>query len=146
VILYLDSSSLVKIYIEEDHSDLVREWAGAAEAIATSRVAYPETLSAFARRREQGDLEPHDLEVLQETLDGDWPRFVLMPVKERRAGIFAVRYLLRGFDAIHLAAVSDLRATLPSDLIIFSSFDRKLVQAARAEGIPLLVPNEEILS
>jgi uncharacterized protein len=145
VILYLDSSSLVKIYIEEDHSDLVREWAGAAEAIATSRVAYPETLSAFARRREQGDLGSHGLEVLQETLDGDWSRFVLMPVKERRAGVFAVRYLLRGFDAIHLAAVADLRATLPSDFVIFSSFDNRLVQAARAEGIPLLVPNQEIL-
>ena len=145
MILYLDSSSLVKIYIEEDHSDLVREWAGAAEAIATSRVAYPETLSAFARRREQGELEPHALELLQEVLDSDWSNFVLMPVKERKAGALAVRYLLRGFDAIHLAAVADLRAMHPSNLVIFSSFDRRLAQAARAERIPLLVPNKEIL-
>ena len=145
MILYLDSSSLVKIYIEEDHSDLVREWAGVAEAIATSRVAYPETLSALARRREQGELEPHALELLQEVLDSDWSNFVLMPVKERKAGALAVRYLLRGFDAIHLAAVADLRAMRPSDLVIFSSFDRRLVQAARAERMPLLVPNKEIL-
>jgi predicted nucleic acid-binding protein len=145
VILYLDSSSLVKIYIEEDHSDLVREWAGVAEAIATSRVAYPETFSAFARRREQGELEPHALELLQEVLDSDWSNFVLMPVKERQAGALAIRYLLRGFDAIHLAAVADLRAMRPSDLVIFSSFDKRLAQAARAEGIPLLVANKEIL-
>jgi len=146
VILYLDSSSLVKIYIEEDHSDLVREWAGVAEAIATSRVAYPETLSAFARRRERGELEPRALELLQDVLDSDWSNnFVLMPVKERQAGALAVRYLLRGFDAIHLAAVADLRAMRPGNLVIFSSFDRRLAQAARAEKIPLLVPNKEIL-
>ena len=145
MILYLDSSSLVKIYIEEDHSDLVREWAGAAKAIATSRVAYPETLSAFARRRERGELEPHALELLQEVLDSDWSDFVLMPVKERKAGALAVRHLLRGFDAIHLAAVADLRAMRPRSLVIFSSFDRRLAQAARSERIPLLVPNKEIL-
>ena len=145
MILYLDSSSLIKVYIEEEHSDLVREWTGAAKAIATSRVAYPETLSAFARRRERGELEPHALERLQEVLDSDWSNFVLMPVKERQAGALTVRHLLRGFDAIHLAAVADLRAIRPSTLVIFSSFDRRLVQAARAERIPLLVPNKEIL-
>lgn len=146
MILYLDSSSLVKIYIEEAHSDLVREWVVAAEAVATSRVAYPEAVSAFVRRKEKGDLDSHALELLQETLDSDWSSFVLMPVKERRAGTFAARHLLRGFDAIHLAAVADLRATLPGDYVVFSAFDRRLLQAAGAEGIPLLVPSTEILS
>ncbi len=143
MILYLDSSSLVKIYIEEVHSDLVREWVVAAEAVATSRVSYPEALSAFARRKEQGDLDSATLELLQETLDSDWSSFVLMPVKERRAGDFAVRHLLRGFDAVHLAAVAELRATLPADYVVFSSFDNKLVKAAGTEGIPLLVPSTD---
>jgi uncharacterized protein len=145
VILYLDTSSLVKIYLEEAYSDFVREWAGAAEAIATSRVAYPEALSAFARRKSEGDLEPHAFELLQEVLASDWPSFVLLPVKERRAGTLAVRHLLRGFDAIHLAAAADLQETLPGDNVIFSSFDTKLLKAARAEGIPFLVPSIEEL-
>jgi predicted nucleic acid-binding protein len=41
VILYLDTSSLVKLYVEEMHSDKVREWLEEAELVATCRVAYP---------------------------------------------------------------------------------------------------------
>lgn len=144
MILYLDSSSLVKIYLEEAESDLVREWVSLAEAVATSRVAYPEALSALTRRKEQGDLDPQAFELLQESLAGDWANFVLLPVRERRAGALVVKHLLRGFDAVHLAAASDLRETLGGgDDILFSSFDGRLLRAARAEGIPVLFPPAE---
>ena len=140
MILYLDSSSLVKIYLEETNSDLVREWVDAAEVVATSRVAFPEALSALARRREEGDVDPRDFDLVRETLEGDWSSFLLLPVKERKAGAFAVKHLLRGFDAVHLAAVVDLHELLKSDSILFSAFDAKLPRAARAEGISCLVP------
>ncbi len=143
MILYLDSSSLVKIYLEEAESDLVREWVGAAEAVATSRVAYPEALSAFTRRKEEGDLDLDTLELLRESLDSDWASFVLLPLKERRAGTLAMKHVLRGFDAVHLAAISELREILGEDTILFSSFDGRLVRAARAEGIPVLLPSQE---
>ncbi|HEV2846488.1 MAG TPA: type II toxin-antitoxin system VapC family toxin [Thermoanaerobaculia bacterium] len=145
MILYLDTSSLVKLYLEEAHSELVREWVGAAEAIATSRVAYPEALSAFARRRAHGDLESSAFETLRRSFDSDWPTFVLLPLQEQKAGSLAVRHLIRGFDAVHLAAASDLRSALPDDSVIFSSFDRKLLQAARDEGVPVLMPAAEDL-
>jgi hypothetical protein len=48
-----------------------------------------------------------------------------------------IRYL---FDAVHLAAAVDLRELLKSDSVLFSAFDAKLLQAARAEGISCLVP------
>ena len=145
MILYLDTSSLVKIYLEEPDSEWVREWVGAAEAVATSLVAFPETLSSFARRKAQGDLEARAFEVLMQSFDNDWPTFVLLPLRERKAGTLAVKHLIRGFDAVHLAAVSDLRSALPDDNVVFSSFDRKLLQAARAEGIPVLIPAVEDL-
>jgi predicted nucleic acid-binding protein len=37
MILYLDTSSLVKLYIEEIYSERVREWADDAEILATCR-------------------------------------------------------------------------------------------------------------
>jgi predicted nucleic acid-binding protein len=143
VILYLDSSSLVKIYLEEAESDLVREWMGVAEAVATSRVAYPEVLSAFTRRKEQGDFDLQAFELLQESLASDWASFVLLPVQERRAGALVVKHVLRGFDAVHLAAVSALRETLTGDSVLFSSFDGRLLRAARKEGISVLLPPTE---
>lgn len=140
MILYLDTSSLVKIYLEEPGSNLVREWAEAAEGIATSRVAYPEALSAFTRRREEGDLDSKAFDLVQESLRNDWTDFVLLPLNERRAGALVVRQLLRGFDAIHLAAALDLKDQIRGDGVVFSTFDRKLLRAARAEGIDSLVP------
>lgn len=146
MILYLDTSSLVKLYIEEAGSDLVWEWADEAEAIATSCVAYPEAMSAFARRREQGDLDASSFQRIQEALAGDWPSFVLLPVRERRAGALAIQHLLRGFDAVHLAAAFDLREALDGGAVVFSSFDRKLLTAAHSEGFPVLGPELEGIS
>jgi len=51
VILYLDSSAFVKIYIDESASESMRKAAVAADLLATSIVAYAEMRSAFARRR-----------------------------------------------------------------------------------------------
>lgn len=142
MILYLDISSLVKLYLEEEHSDLVREWVDGAEAIATSRVAFPEAMSAFARRRAEGDLSAAAFELLCASFEADWPRFILLPVRERRAGELAVERLLRGFDAIHLAAALDLLDLVEADNVSFSSFDARLLRAAGAEGVTSLLPAE----
>lgn len=144
MILYLDTSSLVKLYLEEAYSESVREWVEEAEAVATSRVAYPEALGAFARRHQEGDLSGEDFDLVRETFEAEWPSLVLLPVKERRAGGLAVKHLLRGFDAIHLSAASDLLDLLGAESVVFSSFDGRLLQAAGNEGIPFISPQEEI--
>jgi uncharacterized protein len=140
VILYVDTSSLVKLYIEEAHSDLVREWAAEAEAVATSRVAYPEALSAFARRWNRGDLSDEELGLARESLDADWTAFLLLPLRERRAGELAVEHLLRGFDAVHLAAALDLFDQFRSTDLVFSSFDSALLKSAQTAGLSTLHP------
>ena len=144
MILYLDTSSLVKLYLEEPHSDLVRGWMDEAEAVATSRVAYPEALGAFARRRESGDLSGEGLDRLRQAFASDWSSLILLPVRERRAGSLAVKHLLRGFDAIHLSAAADLIDLLRSEEVLFSSFDARLLRAAREEGVPALHPAGEV--
>ena len=47
MILYLDTSSLVKLYVEEVHADRVKEWVDEAEMVGTCRVAFPETYFRF---------------------------------------------------------------------------------------------------
>jgi len=46
MILYLDTSSLAKLYLDEPYSDFVREWAESADIVATSRIAYPDSTRA----------------------------------------------------------------------------------------------------
>ena len=59
MILYLDTSSLVKLYVEEPGSPGVRAIVDEAEVVATSVVACAEAAAAFARRkRERGTSAP----------------------------------------------------------------------------------------
>ena len=137
MILYLDTSSLLKLYLDEDHSDLVHDWASAAEILCTSRVAYPEAMAALARRWRQGDLDDQDFDSAREALADDWPYFSAIDLDERAAAELAVRLDLRGFDAVHLAAAVEV-VTESDAPTFFSSFDRQLDRAARAEGLAVL--------
>jgi uncharacterized protein len=140
VILYLDTSSLVKLYLDETYSDLMTEWAKGAGGVATSRVAYSEALSAFSRRWNRGDMTTEKWGLACEALASEWTTFILVPVNELKAGGFVTEHLLRGFDAVHLAAAFDLVDCFPSEDIVFSSFDANLLEAARASGLSILHP------
>lgn len=49
MILYLDTSALVKLYVTEDYSDIVQTAAKAADSLASSVLAYVEAQATFAR-------------------------------------------------------------------------------------------------
>jgi predicted nucleic acid-binding protein len=135
VIAYLDTSSLVKLYVEEDGSDEVRQLVGDAGAVATSAVAYAEARAAFARLKRERHLTPAEHRRVRAALDSDWPQYVVVHVSDAlclRAGELAERRALRGFDAVHLASYLALAETAASD-VTFSSFDRPLTRAATNE-------------
>jgi predicted nucleic acid-binding protein len=133
ITLYLDTSSLVKLYIEEKGTDDVRQDLGEASAGATSLVAYAEARAAFARLRRQGTITAAAFRAVKRDFDADWSKYLVVePTPElcQIAGEFAQRYRLRGFDSIHLATFLHVaREARPSETR-FSSFDRQLNRAA----------------
>ena len=74
MILYLDTSSLVKLYVEEPGSEHVWQRVELATSVATSTVAYPETRSALARRRREHILSSAGFAVARRALDAEWAR------------------------------------------------------------------------
>ena len=54
--LYLDTSSLVKLYVQEVGSEDVRNLVAQAAIVSTSIVAYPEARAALTRLRRSRDL------------------------------------------------------------------------------------------
>lgn len=141
MILYLDTSSLVKLYLEEIYADSVRLWVGEAEVIATSCIAYPEAMSALARRYREGDLDKTGFGQVRNALIKQWPEFAVFDLDEIAAGNLAVKHGLRGFDAIHLEAAIAARTQSVDIAIAFSSFDTQLNTAAEAEGFNVLDAN-----
>lgn len=138
MILYLDTSSLVKLYLDEIHSEAVHRWAQEAEILATSRVAYPETLAALARRWREGDLDEDGFQRVTTAFKTQWLAFAILDLNETAAGELAIMHALRGFDAIHLAAALDLRREAEGTFVAFTAFDGRLAQAARAEGLQIM--------
>lgn len=135
MILYLDTSSLVKLYIEEPGTAEVRELVSGADVVATSDVAYPETRAALARRHRDESLSAAHFRAAKRAVDADWPSYFAITATAalcREAGDLAERYRLRGFDAIHLASFVEVLRTAERSTVEFSSFDTALNRAAAA--------------
>ena len=91
MIIYFDTSSLVKLYVEEAHTPKVIEWVEDSELVATCRVAYPETISALNRRFRSGELSKSDYELLLGGFDKDWLNYVVLDFDEIEAGRFVIK-------------------------------------------------------
>lgn len=133
--VYLDTSSLVKLFVDERQSGDIRELVARASAVSTSEIAYPETRAALARRRSDGSLSSVQFQIAKRSFETSWLDVLTIPVTAavcREAGDLAEAYRLRGFDSIHLASFAEtLRGLQGRDDVEFSSFDDRLSAAAR---------------
>ena len=140
MIVYIDTSDLVKLYVDEIGSDAIKEIVRKAAIISTSKVAYAEARSAFARKQRDDGFSAKVLRKIVEDLNREWENYFLIEVTDgliRSAGDIAEKHLLRGFDSIHLASAINLKNKIGSE-VYFSSTDEKLNQAAGKEGIIIL--------
>lgn len=136
MILYLDTSSLVKLYVPEDGSNDVLRLVGRADVVATSVVAFAETRSAFARLRREETYPSQQVDSMRGKFLQDWASILKIRVLRRvyeRAGELTDRYPLRGFDALHMASYLEIVGQTPEERVRFSAFDERLNDAVRAE-------------
>ena len=131
--LYLDTSSLVKLYVAEPGSDAVRGLMAQASVVATSGIAYPEARAALARRRRERALTAGAFTRAKRAFEDDWTKYLAVEVSAsvcREAGELAERYRLRGYDAVHLASYLEIARGAGVTETQFSSFDNRLNRAA----------------
>jgi uncharacterized protein len=134
VTLYLDTSSLVKLYVSEAGSEDVRRLLEDANVAATSVVAYAETRAALARLRREGALTASQLRSAKRAFEEQWSTYLTLEASNavcRTAGALAELYGLRGFDSIHLASFAEVARRAGVAGTRFSSFDARLNVAAR---------------
>ena len=140
MILYLDTSSLVKLYVEEEGSEAVRSQVSRAAFVATSMIAYVEARAAFARKRREGGLSEAEYARVLDEFGREWGTYLAVEVSEAIvtvAGDLAEGHDLRGFDAMHLASALALRDKMQSP-VVFSCADRRLTEAAGALGLDIM--------
>ena len=135
--LYLDTSSLFKLYVEEEGSEDIAKMSRAADAISISRVGYAELRGSLARAQRAHRLTAAAYRDAVELFNGKWSTYAVREVTEplvRLAGDLAAKHFLRGFDAIHLASAVTIQQEL-GEPITFSASDDRLMEAAEAEGL-----------
>ncbi len=137
MILYLDTSALVKRYFRESQSDEVLSRWRSATQIVTSFVTYAETMAAMYRKKRDADLSEALIGKIASSFRLDWKSFIRVEVNQELNGYIdhvAQTHPLRGFDAIHLASALVVQERIPEGFL-FACFDERLVQAAHVEGL-----------
>lgn len=137
MIVYCDTSALVKRYVREAGSESVLDLWEQASWIVTSTVAYTEALSVFFRKCQELPQERRKgMRPVYEWFKTDWNALIRVDVTAALHDTIdrvLEQHALRGFDAIHLASALVVREKVPSRFV-FACFDHKLIQAAKMFG------------
>lgn len=135
MIVYWDTSALLKLYVVEAGSAEIRELVQEASANATSVISYAEARAALAALARSRRISKAELETARLSFDLDWRSLTRMEVGEdrcRAAGRLAEEFGLRGCDSLHLACYVDLTREAAPEEVRFCCFDRGLAAAAAA--------------
>lgn len=137
--VYLDSSALVKKYVDEEGAELIRALAD----LVVSPLARVELPAAFWRKQRTGEISAADAATLTSAFEWDWfggnpdaEPLAVVPVGDAvldRAAQAAAIHGLKAYDAIQLATAIVARSADP-DLTSMACFDQQLSTAARREG------------
>ncbi len=116
MIYFVDTSALVKRYVNEAGSEYVRGLIATVENFFYQSLLTPlEITSAFYRRHRMNELSSEELTLaLQAYVDHSHKEYILIPYSEvllNTAGTLLARHPLRTLDAIQLAAALDLQST-----------------------------------
>jgi len=137
MIIYTDSSALIKKYSLEKDSPYVIHCLEKADTIAIFVVGYSEILSAFSRKKRDNDLIEKDFKTLMSEFEEDWESFVLVEVSAELNALvrqILLDFPLCGFDSIHLASAKLLKSITKKE-VAFLAYDEKLIAAAETSGL-----------
>lgn len=129
---YIDSSALLKCYIDEHDSAVAEQLVDSDPVRATSWVTYTEVRRNLARH-----LEGTARRDAYRQFETDFDQFAAVTVDEttcRAAATIGETLGVRSLDAIHLASAQRLLITG----LTFITFDLRQAQAARSLGFHVL--------
>lgn len=145
---YLDTSALVKLYVQEAGSEQMLELASDLEqdTLAVLELTRAEARSAIRRREREGDFVTAEANRLVSQLDHDLGEaFLCQPATPQvveEACRLLDRYPLKAYDALQLGGCIALAPAAPS-AVQFVSADETLLRAAEAEGLTVLNPEHK---
>jgi predicted nucleic acid-binding protein len=140
-VTFWDSSAVVPLLVEEEHSSRVTEWIAGDTALVLWTLTPVEVASALRRLARENALDDEATHVAETRLDEIVRASHVVddvePVKALARRLFRF-HPLRAFDALQLGAALHWAEGHPQGRTLHT-FDRRLALAARREGF--LVPS-----
>jgi predicted nucleic acid-binding protein len=149
-VYFVDSSALVKRYVQEAGTSWVRRLTRQAfsKHIYLARITVVEVTSAIARRRKAGTIPPPRASLLlsrfRKHLAGRYTVVEITPGLLADAASLANTHALRAYDAVQLSAALALNtqgAAIGLGSVVLVSSDTDLNRAAVSEGFTVEDPN-----
>jgi predicted nucleic acid-binding protein len=137
MILYLDSSALVKRYVAEPGSTEVNDAIATAEVIGTAIISRAEVAAALTKSVRMEVLTREEASASLQVFRNEWLDLVRVQITElvvTRADSLAWEHHLRGYDAVQLAAVSVWQEAMGAPVTI-ATFDQHLWTIAERVGL-----------
>ena len=137
MILYVDSSAIVKRYVSEAGSVEVENAIEQAEAVGTTTISRVEVIAALAKAVRVRMILDREAQTAVRAFNKSWRDLVRTRVTERvvkHAAGLAWSHGLRGYDAVQLASAAAWQQALGQSVTL-ATFDLRLWDAARTIGL-----------
>ena len=136
-IIYLDTSALVKQYVQERGSREVQRLIKSADHSGTSLITRSEMAAALARAVRIKIFPAAEAEAAWNQFLGEWSTLSRLNISKQivdRAAALAWEFTLCGYDAVHLASAILWQETLETQITL-ATFDRELWSAGSLAGL-----------
>lgn len=133
MIVYFDTSALSPLLLAEPGTALAQQLWDQADHVVSTRLVYAEARAALAEAHRLGRVTSSQLRKLVAGLDDLYGQLDRIDVDDPlvvRAGELAQTHELRGYDAVHLAALE----RVAGEQTVLASGDRDLRTAAATLG------------
>ncbi len=124
MIAYFETSAFLKLLVVEQGSETVAQAWMAADSVVAARLLYPEARAGLASALRGGRVPKRVYPGRKAALEEHWRELDIVeitPALAQTAGDLAEQHGLRGYDAVHLAAVLriqvDAMVTADGDLL-----------------------------
>ena len=137
MILYADTSALVKKYVKETGSEQVVTFFERYPIIGTTTLTQAEMAETLSKAARLGWVSENDAAEAWKDFLSHWLSYTRLPVSARiveRAASLAWSYGLRAYDSLHLSSALTWQEVAGEE-VIFACFDKNLTQAAQREGL-----------
>lgn len=135
--LYIDTSALIKLFIQESQSDEIRHLVENANLVATGLITRAETPAGINRLARMNVINQAECEAALDNFRKEWGEYHRIVVTEQmviRADFLTGQYSLRGYDAVHLACALTWSELLGA-FVTLATFDKELYEAAQKSGL-----------